>query len=243
MANNKKIPKPVDPQGDVFGALSKANDALAEVSNTLVSYRATSQLNQGFVPQNASWNGASDVVVGSTTMGIHVPTSTAGNVMPAGMTYNIPYQGLYYDTYGYPRVDIVEDTMSMQRITTDNNSTNRTIEKFISPAWRIDIFVPAVPKENIKISLDEAAVFRSSTHFATLTITISKVEDRQSEQGKYFLKESKFSSAFRTLTLPADADVTKVTKATLVDGVLSFKIAKTDNLPQPVVEQIQVDIK
>jgi len=218
MANNRKTPKRVDPIGNAFRALSSASDTLSEVQNALASASSiffdSSPIN--IQPQNLIYG--NNTGIGGTWAGYNNFAST------------IPY---YYDSGGYPKVDIVEDTMLIN----DGENPAREV-----PAWRVDVFVAGVPKENIKITMSEAVKFNESQYLPTLTINVEKTEERQTEQGSFFLKESKYSASSRVITLPLSADVHKTEKPILKDGVFSFKIGKTEVPPRSVFTTIELPI-
>lgn len=225
MSNRKKSLKPVDPMGSVFTALSTASDALAEVQNAISSPRSMNMY-QGdtsvTIPANAQ----------ITNSAIGYGSSNTSSTYMLQAAYPFPA----YDTGGYPKVDIVQDTMPAPQ------KANSASPPYDVPAWRIDIFVAGVPKENVKIKMDEAVQFRSYHYQPTMTVTVDKVEQKVVEQGTYFLKESKYSSSQRLLTLPTDANVHQHTKPIFENGVLSFKIMRNETPLQPVATTVELDI-
>lgn len=224
MANNKKNFKPVDPMGSMLGALSKATNALSEIENT---FSSSCYYSNNLTTVGDYYNITNPLVWRTPDQGIGVglgteTIQTTGFIQP-------------YDTGGYPKIDIVVDTMSQpQKLLPENPLPD-------IPAWRIDIYLAGVSKENVHLKLDEASSFKNTIHPPTLTITIDKVNS-DAPTSHYFLKESKKTAAYRLLTLPADTNVHQSTRATIENGVLSFKLARIDLQLQPLTKTVDLEI-
>jgi len=91
--------------------------------------------------------------------------------------------------------------------------------------YEVNINVAGLSKENIKLHLDNRR----------LTVTYQDVKKNES----YYLKESVAESITRTVILPQDIDETNVSKATLKDGILNFRIPKNLNIKTTKMIEIE----
>jgi HSP20 family protein len=83
-------------------------------------------------------------------------------------------------------------------------------------AYTVKASLPGVKPENIEITLDNHV----------LTIKGEAKDDQTIDKGSYHLRERRFGSFMRRVTLPLAADVEKV-EATCTDGVLTIQAPKS----------------
>lgn len=83
--------------------------------------------------------------------------------------------------------------------------------------YHIELAVPGLKKEDLKISLDKNV----------LTVSAEKKTENVDESKKYSKREYSYNSFVRSFTLPELADQSKI-EAEYTDGVLKLNVAKKE---------------
>lgn len=93
-------------------------------------------------------------------------------------------------------------------------------------AFEIEVSLPGIKKEDIKIDLEDR----------TLTVSGERKSTREEDNVKYHLVESRYGSFSRTLTLPNNINRETI-DADFTDGILRITIEKSQNA---MTKQIQI---
>ncbi|PKL75478.1 MAG: hypothetical protein CVV27_15185 [Candidatus Melainabacteria bacterium HGW-Melainabacteria-1] len=97
-------------------------------------------------------------------------------------------------------------------------------------AYEIELAVPGLKKEDLKISLDKHQ----------LTVSSEQKAEKEEKEQNYTRREYSFSSFKRSFALPDNVNADAV-DATFVDGVLHLSVPKLELAPGQ--EARQIDIK
>lgn len=91
--------------------------------------------------------------------------------------------------------------------------------------YGLELAIPGLSKEDIKISVDKDVL--------TISSEIEQQEEEKDEQGRYTRKEFSFHSFKRSFTLPKTVDSEKI-EAKVENGVLFLNLPKREEaLPKP----------
>ena len=93
-------------------------------------------------------------------------------------------------------------------------------------AFEIEVMLPGIKKEDIKIDLEDR----------TLTISGERKTTKEEDNVKYHLVESSYGKFSRTLTLPNNINREAI-DANFTDGILRVTVEKSENA---VTKQIQI---
>lgn len=96
-------------------------------------------------------------------------------------------------------------------------------------AFAIDLAAPGLAKSDFKINVDKNII----------SISVDKVEEKESEDKVYSKKEYSYSSFSRSFTLPETVDYSNI-DASYVDGILTVKIGKKE---EAIIAKRLIEVK
>ncbi|GAB4453679.1 MAG: hypothetical protein OHK0036_16760 [Bacteroidia bacterium] len=96
-------------------------------------------------------------------------------------------------------------------------------------AFQIELGVPGVKKEDIKVDLEDNV----------LTISSEQKEEKTEEKENYTRREFNYSSFSRSFTLPDIVDAEKIT-AEYKDGILNINIPKKESVIKKAQKRIEI---
>jgi HSP20 family protein len=125
----------------------------------------------------------------------------------------------------FPRLFDLDDTFFGNDLSTPPANVTETEKEY-----QVELSVPGVDREDIKIDVEEGV----------LTISSEKEEEKKSEEKNYHRREFSYSSFRRTFTLPENVSDDKI-NAKYENGMLKISIPKEErNIGKPK-KQIKID--
>jgi HSP20 family protein len=112
----------------------------------------------------------------------------------------------------FPRLFDIDDDFFGNGMSTPPANVTETEKEYT-----IELSVPGMNKEDIKVDLEEGV----------LTVSSEREEEKKSEEKNYHRREFSYSSFKRTFTLPENADETKI-NAKYENGMLRVSIPKSE---------------
>ncbi len=90
-------------------------------------------------------------------------------------------------------------------------------EKEFDTYWTVDVHIPNVKKEQIKVTYNDKTM--------TIAIVHKEETEQYDQQNRFYHKEQKEYLRERTIRIPTDGEIDKV-KATFTNGLLRVRIPK-----------------
>jgi HSP20 family protein len=124
----------------------------------------------------------------------------------------------------FPRLFDLDDDFFGNGMSTPPANVTETEKEY-----HIDLSVPGLNKEDLKVDVEDGV----------LTVSSEQEEEKKSEEKNYHRREFSYSSFKRTFTLPENADENKI-NAKYENGMLKLSIPKSETSVSKPKKQISI---